>query len=73
MNDTLSASSIRAASGLLVRPSKASDMSAITEIYGHHVLTGLGSFELLAPSQPIPSANRRVVRTGQNKNGCGPG
>ena len=50
MNDTLSASSIRAASGLLVRPSKASDMSAITEIYGHHVLTGLGSFELLAPS-----------------------
>ena len=60
MNDSLSAASIRAQAGapapaagqfaVTIRPSKASDMSAITEIYGHHVLNGLGSFELLAPS-----------------------
>lgn len=50
MNDTLSATAIRAPAAGLVRPSKAGDMSAITEIYGQHVLSGLGSFELLAPS-----------------------
>ena len=33
-----------------IRPSKAADMAAIAEIYGNHVLTGLASFELLAPS-----------------------
>jgi phosphinothricin acetyltransferase len=34
----------------LVRPSKAADVATIAEIYGHHVLGGLASFELLAPS-----------------------
>lgn len=33
-----------------VRPSKAGDLPAIAEIYGYHVLNGLASFELLAPS-----------------------
>lgn len=37
-------------SKIQIRPSKAADMAAITEIYGYHVLTGLASFELLAPS-----------------------
>jgi L-amino acid N-acyltransferase YncA len=54
MNDTLSASTIRAQaapqSAVQIRPSKAGDISAIAEIYGYHVLNGLASFELLAPS-----------------------
>lgn len=32
------------------RPAANGDLEAITEIYGHHVLHGLGSFELTAPS-----------------------
>lgn len=35
----------------LIRPSKAADLAAIAEIYGYHVLNGLASFELLAPSK----------------------
>jgi L-amino acid N-acyltransferase YncA len=35
---------------LLVRPSRAADVAAIAEIYGYHVLNGLASFELMAPS-----------------------
>ena len=35
---------------ILVRPSKAGDIAAIAEIYGYHVLNGLASFELMAPS-----------------------
>ncbi len=34
----------------VIRPSKAADLAAIAEIYGFHVLNGLASFELLAPS-----------------------
>lgn len=34
----------------VIRPSKAGDIGAIAEIYGYHVLNGLASFELLAPS-----------------------
>ncbi|MFN0161399.1 MAG: N-acetyltransferase family protein [Burkholderiales bacterium] len=34
----------------LIRPSKAADVAAIAAIYGYHVLNGLASFELLAPS-----------------------
>ena len=34
----------------IIRPSKAADVAAIAEIYGYHVLNGLASFELLAPS-----------------------
>ena len=39
-----------ASAAVLVRPSKAGDVPAIAEIYGHHVLSGLASFEVLAPS-----------------------
>ena len=38
------------ATKILIRPSKAGDIAAIAEIYGHHVLNGLASFELMAPS-----------------------
>ena len=38
------------ASKILVRPSKAGDIAVIAEIYGYHVLNGLASFELMAPS-----------------------
>ena len=34
---------------LLLRPSSADDVPAITEIYGWHVLNGTGTFELEAP------------------------
>lgn len=37
-------------SQIQVRASKAGDMAVITEIYGYHVLNGLASFEVLAPS-----------------------
>jgi phosphinothricin acetyltransferase len=37
-------------SKILVRPSKAGDVAAVAEIYGYHVLNGLASFELMAPS-----------------------
>jgi L-amino acid N-acyltransferase YncA len=46
MNDAAPAFSLQA----LIRPSKAADLAAIAEIYGFHVLNGLASFELLAPS-----------------------
>lgn len=39
-----------AAPKILVRPSKAGDIAVIAEIYGYHVLNGLASFELMAPS-----------------------
>ncbi|MBL8381899.1 MAG: N-acetyltransferase [Burkholderiales bacterium] len=39
-----------AGGAVTIRPSKAGDVAAIAEIYGHHVLHGLASFELLAPS-----------------------
>ena len=38
------------AGSVVIRPSKAGDINAIAEIYGYHVLNGLASFELLAPS-----------------------
>ena len=45
------AAATTAPSGVVsVRPSKASDVAPIAEIYGYHVLNGLASFELLAPS-----------------------
>ena len=54
MNDTLSASTIRAQAAppaaVQIRASKAGDMGAIAEIYGYQVHNGLASFELLAPS-----------------------
>src|SRR5829696_4988562 len=50
---------------LLLRPSSADDLRAITEIYGWHVLNGTGTFELGAPD--IVEMGRRranVVGTG---------
>ncbi|MDB5806903.1 MAG: pat [Betaproteobacteria bacterium] len=48
-----------------IRPSKAGDVAAIAEIYGHHVLNGLASFELLAPSVD-EIAKRRADVIGKN-------
>lgn len=45
----------------LIRPSKASDVAAIAEIYGYHVLNGLASFELLAPSADEMAKRRADV------------
>ena len=50
---------------LTIRPSKASDVAAIAEIYGYHVLNGLASFELLAPSAD-EVAKRRADVVGKN-------
>jgi L-amino acid N-acyltransferase YncA len=35
---------------LIIRPSTDADLPAITAIYGHHVLTGTGTFEVDPPS-----------------------
>jgi phosphinothricin acetyltransferase len=40
----------RAAVPLTVRDSRESDIASIQQIYAHHVLTGLGSFEEIPPS-----------------------
>jgi L-amino acid N-acyltransferase YncA len=48
-----------------IRPSKAADVAAIAEIYGYHVLNGLASFELLAPSAD-EIAKRRADVVGRN-------
>jgi L-amino acid N-acyltransferase YncA len=48
-----------------IRNSKASDVPAIAEIYGYHVLNGLASFELLAPSAD-EIAKRRADVVGKN-------
>jgi phosphinothricin acetyltransferase len=49
----------------VIRPSKAADVAAIAEIYGYHVLHGLASFELLAPSAD-EIAKRRADVVGRN-------
>jgi phosphinothricin acetyltransferase len=49
----------------IIRPSKAADVAAIAEIYGFHVLNGLASFELLAPSAD-EIAKRRADVVGKN-------
>ena len=50
---------------ILVRPSKAGDIAVIAEIYGHHVLNGLASFELMAPSV-AEMGKRRADLIGRN-------
>jgi L-amino acid N-acyltransferase YncA len=48
-----------------VRPSGASDVPAITEIYGQHVIEGTGSFEIVPPnSQEIAKRRSDVVKRG---------
>mgnify|MGYP000048770749 CR=1 FL=1 len=46
---------------LLIRPSTETDLTAITAIYGHHVLHGTGSFELDAPDLAEMSRRRADV------------
>lgn len=36
---------------MIIRPTLAADIGALTEIYGHHVLHGSGSFETEAPDE----------------------
>ena len=45
----------------LIRPATDSDMSAITAIYQHHVLTGTGTFEITPPSLEDMQARRADV------------
>ena len=35
---------------MLIRPAEPADVAALTEIYGHHVRHGVGTFEEVAPS-----------------------
>jgi L-amino acid N-acyltransferase YncA len=44
-----------------IRPSLDSDLPAITRIYGHHVLTGTGTFETTPPSEADMTARRADV------------
>jgi L-amino acid N-acyltransferase YncA len=46
---------------LMIRPSTDADLPAITAIYGHHVLTGTGTFEVDAPSLDDMRARRADV------------
>ena len=46
---------------VVIRSSKAGDVPAIAEIYGYHVLNGLASFELLAPSADEMAKRRADV------------
>ena len=48
-------------SPLLVRPSTAADLPAITEIYAHNVLHGTGTFELEAPASAEMARRREDV------------
>ena len=45
----------------LIRPSNDQDLSAITAIYQHHVLTGTGTFEITPPTANEMEARRADV------------
>jgi len=45
----------------LIRPSRDEDLEAITRIYGHHVLTGTGTFETTPPTLADMTARRADV------------
>ena len=45
------------------RPSRASDLPAITAIYAHHVLQGTGTFEIDPPTESEMAARRDDVLT----------
>jgi L-amino acid N-acyltransferase YncA len=45
----------------LIRPSTDADLSAITSIYGHHVLHGTGTFETTPPTQAEMAGRRADV------------
>ena len=44
-----------------IRPSRASDLPAITAIYAHHVLQGTGTFEIDPPTESEMAARRDDV------------
>ncbi|HYD44662.1 MAG TPA: GNAT family N-acetyltransferase [Phenylobacterium sp.] len=46
---------------MLIRPSTPADVEAIAAIYGHHVLTGFGSFEEEPPSIEDMASRREAV------------
>lgn len=46
---------------MIVRPSTPQDVAALTAIYGHHVLNGLGTFEEVPPSFEDMAARRLVI------------
>lgn len=46
---------------MIVRPSTPQDVGALTAIYGHHVLNGLGTFEEVPPSAEDMAARRLVI------------
>ncbi|MCC7266132.1 MAG: N-acetyltransferase [Caulobacteraceae bacterium] len=46
---------------LIVRPSTPADVEAIAAIYGHHVLTGFGSFEEEPPSVEDMAGRRAAI------------
>ena len=48
-------------SPLVIRPSEAADLPAITDIYGWNVLHGTGTFELDVPDQPEMARRRDDV------------
>ncbi len=45
----------------LIRSSRDEDITAITAIYRHHVLTGTGTFEIDPPTEPDMAAGRADV------------
>ena len=47
----------------LIRPSRDEDITAITAIYRHHVLTGTGTFEIDPPSEADMATRRADVLT----------
>lgn len=46
---------------MIVRAAEAADAEALAAIYGHHVLTGFGTFEEVPPSAQEMDARRRAV------------
>lgn len=44
-----------------IRPSREDDLSAITALYGHHVLQGTGTFETTPPTEAEMAARRADV------------
>jgi phosphinothricin acetyltransferase len=49
----------------LIRPSNEHDLSAITAIYQHHVLTGTGTFEITPPTRDEMQRRREDVLSKQ--------
>ncbi|MDZ4319988.1 MAG: N-acetyltransferase, partial [Phenylobacterium sp.] len=46
---------------MIVRPAEAADMTALAEIYGHHVLHGFGTFEEVPPSADELNQRREAI------------